>query len=216
MPPLSEAPPSGRLLYALDERSVPAARRAICATYDFALPMDRRLVLAEGITGAAVLAACSWLLAVLIAGWGFEESTRAMLATVPLVTLVGCAALGLSLVQANLPGQRPAPTARRVVWMVSTLLALLFGIGVLPRQFLPLLPAAVALVALIPVVGSWRTFRPSDLPLAVDAPPGAEPLVLAAVLRDQQRAGVERLSRGLGLDVDLVRQWLEAFQARTG
>lgn len=212
MPPLSEAPASDRLLYALDERALPAARRAVSASFDFALPTDRRLVLAEGVISAALLALCSWLLAVFIAGWGSEESSMAMLATVPLVTLVGCTALGLSLVQANLPGLRRAPTARLVVWLVSTVLAVLLGIGVLPRQFLPLLPAAAALVALVPVVDAVRMFRPSELPVAVDAPPGAEPLVLAAALRDQQRAGAERLSRGVGLDVDLVRQWLDRMK----
>lgn len=212
MPPLSEAKESDRLLYALDDRSAPAARRVVSATYDFSLPADRRLAFTEGVIGAALLALSSWLLAVFIGGWGSEQSTMAIAATVPLVTLVGCAALVLGLMQPNLPGQGPAPAARSIVWLLSAVAAVLFGIGVFPRQFLPLLPAAAALVALIPVLVAWRRFRPSDVPVAVDAPPGAEPLVLAAALRDQRRAGVERLSTGLGLDEDLVRQWLHRMR----
>lgn len=212
MPPLSEAQQSDRLLYALDDRSAPAARRAVSAAYDFALPTDRWLALVDGLIGAALLALSSWLLAVFIGGWGSEQNTMAIAATVPLVTLVGCGALILGLMQPNLPGQGPAPAARFFVWLLSAVVAVLFGIGVFPRQFLPLLPAAAALVALIPVLVAWRTFRPSELPIAVDAPPGSEPLVLAAALRDQQRAGAVRLSRGLGLDEDLVRQWLDRMK----
>jgi hypothetical protein len=216
MPPLHLPSAGDRLLDALDDRQRAAAQRAAAASYDFTMPADRWTRLVDVVWGVALMALWPLTVALLIPDL-LGSNDRVLpeenaVAAALVAGLTGIVLVG-GLVSPSLEGPRPASTLGLWIWLGSGAGAVLLGIGVLPREWTLALPAVVVAVAVVPAVRGLRGFRATDTSVPLSAPPGAEPVVLAAALRDQRRASHARLAAGLGLDADFVQLWLTAMLA---
>jgi hypothetical protein len=200
MPPPPSLSPADRLLYALRESDVPTVRARVGRDFGFHLPSDRWRHLTAGLVEACSLAVFAYgLLAVLLEG----RPDRVWLLLPPLYLL----AWGLR------RGAGRRPVTRWTGWFLAVwfALTLLVGLGAVPEGASGLLPWLGGLVVAAGEALAARRMGVTTEP-AVDAvPAGAAPLLIAAVLRDQEGASLRRLEKVVPMQMADLQEWLTAM-----
>ncbi len=205
MPELPEpALPADRLLYALAPSDIPAARNMAGRSYDCYSSRDRWRHLAAGLLMACAMTMLAYAAIRIFGGGDFGAWW---------LLFFPCTMLARGLQH----GAGPDPATRWSGWLLAFALVvpLAAGLGKMPESVTGPLPWVIGLALAADAVTGVRRMHVVSGRVVVDMPRGAEPLAIAAVLRDRVEATPTRLTVASGIETYALEGWLVAM-ARAG